>query len=195
MTSVNFSDMLKAASEAPGFSALPPGEYDCVVDSANVKQVSDGAKSAIAAQFKVENGPYQGQSCFNQFTLSPENPNALAFFFRHMGAMGLDKDYFAANPQLERVASDLVGRRCRVRVSIRQWQGQDRNQVDAVLPPSGSVRVPPVPSPAAPTSPVPSVPSNAVPVPPVPPVPTAPPAPKPPASHVVPPPVDDDLPF
>ncbi len=84
ITGVNFGDLLKAAGDA-GFSVIPAGAYDVVVDSASHKQVSGGAKEAIAVQFKVESGPYAGQSVFNNFVLSPDNANALAFFFRHMG--------------------------------------------------------------------------------------------------------------
>jgi Protein of unknown function (DUF669) len=135
MTSVNWSDLKTTADDA-GFEPLPANDYDVVIDTAAAKQASSG-KNMISVQFKVESGPYQGRSLWNQFVISPENANALAFFFRHMAALGLNSEYFKAEPPLERVAADLIGRRCMVKVSIRQWQGQDRNQVDAVAPPAG----------------------------------------------------------
>lgn len=182
--------MLKAAGEA-GFSVLPAGTYDVVVDTASSKKTSSD-KDSIALQFKVENGPNAGQNAFTQMVISPENANALAFWFRHMAAMGLTENYFQSNPALERVAADLIGRRCRIKVSIRQWQEQDRNQVDSILPPIGNAQAPAMPG----TSPAPPVPSSAVPGPPVPHVPT-PPAPVVPSAPTVipPPPGDDDLPF
>jgi hypothetical protein len=187
ITSINFNDLIKAAGDA-GFDALPAGTYDVVVDTAAHKTASSG-KEMITAQFKVENGPYASKSVFSQFVLSPDNANALSFWFRHMNAMGLGESYFQANPPLERVAADLTGRRCRVTLSIRQWQGQDRNQVDVVLPPLSNGQAPAVPSPAGNTVPAPAVSAVAVPGPPVPNVPATPAL----ASSIPPPP--DDLPF
>lgn len=214
MVSVNFSDMLKAAGDAPGFTVIPASDYDVVVDTAAHKTTSSG-KESIAVQFKVENGPHAGASLFWQAVLSPDNANALAFWFRHMAALGLTENYFQSNPPLERVAADLIGRRCRVAVGIRKWDNQDRNEVKSVMPADGNAPPPPpsagtpgipsvTPSPAvAPrtTSPAPAVPG-------VPAVPSTTPAPSayeqatgtaptitPTAVTPPPPPADDDLPF
>jgi hypothetical protein len=197
VTSVNFSDMLRAAGEAgAAFEALPAGQYDVVVDTAVSKPTSTG-KDSISVSYKVTTGPYAGRNCFTQFVLSPDKPTALSFFFRHMAAMSLGENYFQSNPPLERVAADLIGRQCRVTLSVRQFQGQDRNQVDQVLPPVGNAQAP-VTSPAPSTSPAPQVTgSGAVKPPAVPNVPAVPatvpntPAITPPP----PPPADDDLPF
>ena len=190
ITSYNFGDLLKAASEAGGGEPLPLGTYSVVVDSAVHKQTSTG-KESINIQVKVEDGPYAGRSVFVTQVLSPENANALAIFFRQMAAMGLAESYFSTNPSLERVAADLTGRRCQIKVSLREWQGQQRNQVDQILPPTGNAMAPAVSSPAAHISPAPAVSAAAAPGPPVPHVPTPPT----PAVVIPPPPGDDDLPF
>lgn len=195
MTSVSWNDLQKAAGEA-GFDPVPAGTYDVVVDTATAKKAGTG-KDMISCQFKVKGGPYDGKTVFNQFVLSPENPNALAFFFRHMAAMGLGEAYFASNPQLERVAADLQGRECRITVSIREWNETMRNQVDAVAAPAGGPRAAapsaslgnaPVPSTARAASNVPSVtPSKAAASPATPS--TPPPPPSAPAIG------EDDVPF
>jgi len=133
MAEFNWADLTKAADDA-GFGVLPAGPYDVYVAKAEAKKTSTG-KDQIAVQFKVENGPHQGKSIFNNFVLSPENGTALGFFFRHMKAMGLDGAYFASNPALAAVAANLVNRRCQVAVTIRQWNDEDRNQVDRISPP------------------------------------------------------------
>jgi Protein of unknown function (DUF669) len=134
MTSINWNDLRKSADDA-GFSVLAAGEYDAMVESAEAKKSSSG-KDMISCRFAVESGPHAGRKVFNQFVISPENANALGFFFRHMAALGLTSDYFEKSPSLETVATDLEGRRCRVTVSIREWNGQERNQVDKILAPS-----------------------------------------------------------
>jgi hypothetical protein len=139
MTVFNWDDLTKAADDA-GFEAVPAGEYDVEVATAEAAKTggnNGGTKDKIKVKFKIENGPHAGKSLFNDFVLSPENPNALGFFFRHMAALGLTREYFQGNPSLPVVAAALVGRRCRVKVSIRMWDEQERNQVDKVLPPLG----------------------------------------------------------
>lgn len=202
MGSVNWQQLQEAAGEA-SFEALPPSVYDVVVDAAEATQSSSG-KDMIKTTFRVEGGPYHGRKVFNQFVLSPENPNALNFFFRHMRAMGLGSEFFAANPRTEQVASALVGQPCRVRLSQREWpqgSGEFRNNVDAVM---AAVAVGMTPGTPPATSPAPVGPPglNGQ-APPPPPAAVAPPvapsyAPSyaPPAAAVPPPPsVDDEVPF
>lgn len=159
---------LTAAADDAGFSAIPANEYDLVVATAEVARTNanneGGAKDQIKVKFKVENGPHAGKAVFTNFVLSPENPNALGFFFRHMAALGLTREYFQGNPPLTQVAAALVGRRCRGKVSIRLWNEEERNQIDKILPPIGAA-----------TGPIPAAPGSAPPVPQVPvPGPTAP---------------------
>ncbi len=137
MTTLNWKDLQRAASES-GFDALPAGEYDIVTEQSSAVKSQNG-KDMIKTRFRVETGPYAGRAIFNQFVITPDNSNALNFFFRHMRVLGLDDAFFAANPSVEAVAAALVNRRARVRISIREWQGQERNQVDAVLPPSNGM--------------------------------------------------------
>ena len=127
---VNFNDLLKAADDA-GFSVVPANDYDAEVATAEAKTTSSG-KNQIAVRFKITSGPQAGKSVFNNFVISPDNANALGFFFRHMAAMGLEREYFAANPPLAQAAAALVGRKVTITVSVEQWNGQDRNRVNAV---------------------------------------------------------------
>lgn len=199
MTSVSWGDLQKAAGEA-GFDPVPAGPYDVIVDSATAKKAGTG-KDMITCQFRVQGGPYDGKIIFNQFVLSPENPNALAFFFRHMAAMGLGEAYFASNPQLERVAADLQGRACRITVSVREWNDTMRNQVDAVAAPAGGPRAAAAtPAASLGTAPMPSAARTAANVPSV--TPSTPKATSSPATPSTPPPPpsapaigDDDVPF
>lgn len=138
--SFNFTDLTKAAEDA-GFTVLAKGDYDVEVVTAEAKVTGTG-KPQIAVKLKVIAGPSTGKTLFNNFVITKENANALGFFFRHMAAFGLPIDYFNTNPPLAQVASQLVGKRATVSVSIRQWQGTDRNQVDGVKPLNGAGALP-----------------------------------------------------
>lgn len=136
MASFSWNDLQTAADDA-GFGVIPAGEYEAIVKTAEHKKTGTG-KDKIAIRFSVTGGPASGKSVFNDFVISPDNGTALGFFFRHMKALGLGPDYFASNPDLAKVAGDLVGRNCVVVVGIRQWNEEDRNEVKAIKPSGGA---------------------------------------------------------
>lgn len=127
---VNFNDLLKAADDA-GFSIVPASDYEAEVATAEAKTTSTG-KNQIAIRFKILAGPQAGKSVFNNFVISPDNANALGFFFRHMAALGLEREFFAGNPPLNQAAALLVGKRATITVAVEQWNGADRNRVNGV---------------------------------------------------------------
>lgn len=148
MATANFADLLKAAEDA-GFSNCPPGTYDVRVAEATAKTTGAG-KDMIVVKYEIIGGPHGGRKVPNNFVISPENANALGFFFRHMQAMGLDAAYFSQNPSPQQVATDLVGKTCRIEVGTRVWNGEEREDVKKVLAPLSGAETPAAPAPAAP---------------------------------------------
>jgi hypothetical protein len=136
MATANWADLVKAAEDA-GFSNCPPGTYDVKVVAAEAKQTS-AQKDMIVVKFEIIGGPHGGRKVPNNFVISPENANALGFFFRHMRALGLDSTYFNSNPPVAQVAADLVGKECRIEVGTRVWNGEEREDVKKILAPSGA---------------------------------------------------------
>lgn len=125
----SWSDLLTDAGGAgDSFEPLPAGDYDFIISQADVKQTANG-KTMYAVRCKVESGPHKDRLVFHNFVVSPENPNALAMFFRQLNVLGLGREFFAQNPSDHQVAEHLVDRRFRGDITIRTWQGQDRNEV------------------------------------------------------------------
>ncbi len=137
MSTLKWSEWLASADEG-GFSTIPAGEYDLYVDSVTAKQSSSG-KDMLAVRFKVESGPHEGASTFTNFVISPESPAALSFLIRKLAALGLDREYLAKNPSLEQIASDMENRRCTGKVSIREFNGSERNDIETLKPPADGV--------------------------------------------------------
>jgi hypothetical protein len=186
MGTVNWADLQKAAGEA-GFDPVPAAVYDVAVEKAEAKQSNSG-KDMIAVTFKITAGPYTGKPVFTQFVLSPDNPTALNFFFRHLAALGITKEFFTTNPRMDQIAVALVNRPGRVKVSIKEYNGLDRNQVDQVFPPPPGTTPAPLPTGPvalgpggmevfAPTAPAPPMPSGPIAVAPSGPIAVAPPGP------------------
>lgn len=179
MTVINFQQAMEQASKA-SFDPLPDGTYDLIcIETTPTESATN--KPMIKAKYQVETGPSVGKKVFTQYTFSPESDTALAIFFRQMAFHGLDAAFFAAQPAWETVAASLVGRRVRMQLDQREWQGQMRNNVKQVMPPSdgGAVvaQVPPAapppqvappqvaaPATVAPMAVAPQVPAPAVPV-------------------------------
>jgi len=170
VTTIDFNRALQDAKGA-SMEALPVGDYDVEVAKSESTTSSNG-KPMIRVTMKVVAGPYEKRSVLNQFVMSQENPVALSIFFRHMKAFGLTEDWFlqlGSAGSLEPVANALIGRRARLTLGHRDWQGETRNEVKAVKPYTGA----PGPAPAGPTGPA----TGGLLVPPPAPVAAAPPAP------------------
>jgi len=128
-----FSELLKQADNS-GFGIIPASDYDAVIDNAEVRETSTG-KQKLACRFRIIGGAYNNRVLLNDFVLSPGSPNAMAIFFRHMAALGLDSAYFSRDPSLNRVADDLKDKEARIKVETRTWQGVERNGIAQVQPP------------------------------------------------------------
>lgn len=148
MATSSFSDLLKAAEDA-GYSNCPPGTYDARVVAAETKTTGAG-KDMIVVKFEIIGGPNGGRKVPNNFVISPENANALGFFFRHMRALGLDSAYFASNPSVQQVAGDLVNKVCRIEVGTRTWNGEEREDIKKIMPALGGQTAAPAPVAAQP---------------------------------------------
>lgn len=170
MSTIDWNALKKTADDAT--KPAPPDDYTCEITKCEATSAASSGNPMLKATMKIVDGPYAGKTVFNNFNLTLDHAFAMSIFFRHMAAFGLTDEFFAQGPEMDQVAAALVGRRARVTLSIRQWQGQDRNQVDNVQPipgvpaggpgssvpviatgPSGMTPTTPGPVPASPASP------------------------------------------
>jgi hypothetical protein len=146
VATTTWADLMKSADDA-GFSNTPPGTYDATVFSAEAKTTSNG-KDQVVVRFQIVGGPNGGRKTApRNLVVSPENPNALGFFFRDMRSLGLGNDFFAKEPSMQAIAAALVGRPCRIEVGTRVWNNEEREDIKRIMPsaPGGaSVPVAPV---------------------------------------------------
>jgi hypothetical protein len=167
----------------------------------------------VKVKYTVTSGPHANRRVWNQYVVSPENPNAMSFFFQHLGAHGLDGAFIAqcapGEAGVAQMAAAMLGTQVRLELGVEMYQGQNRNKVVKVMPPTTGAGMPspqgtpaaaaPAPTPpaapplppAAPAAPAPpqppAAPAAPTPAPPVPPTPETPdpaPAPAPPAPPV-----------
>lgn len=125
----SWSDLMDDAGGAGGsFEPLPDADYDFEIAECEAKQAQSG-KSMYVAKCKVETGPHAGRLVWHNFVISPENPNALSWFFRNMALFGLTQEYFRSDPSDHQVAAKLIGKRFRGQLVTKTWNNQERNEI------------------------------------------------------------------
>lgn len=114
------------------------GDFPVIIVKADAAKSSND-KDMIKFQAKIESGPYAGRPLWGQFTISPESPVAMRIFFTHMAVLGIDAKFWEANPNapMQQVADALLNRRAIATLGVRQWQGQDREEIQQWKPPLG----------------------------------------------------------
>lgn len=157
MTDKTWDELFNESGESAG--PLPDAEYDFVVRKATSKKTSNG-KPMYMARCEVETGQYAKRTIFHNFVVSAESPDAMRIFFQQMGALGMTKEFWRQNPSDDRVCQALEGRRFRASTTIRQWQGEDRNNLQRIKAAAqgvgtGAPPPPPVAGPGAPPAPAP----------------------------------------
>jgi hypothetical protein len=185
-------DFSKLMQDAKAGGAWPVGDYDFEIADATAAKASTGS-DMIKTKLRCLVGPYANKQITNNFVLSPDSAGALAIFFRHMKAFGLDDTFFKSvgTADLEPIARALVGRRARIQIKHREWNGAMQNDVATIKPLTDGVGVVhstqstvPPPPPGAPAAPAPAAPppppQDSTITPPPPPAPSPAPAPPPP---------------
>ncbi len=110
------------------FEVIEPGVYAATVSKAEAKVASTGSPM-IALTFTLEDDPYEGRKVFSNLVL---HPNALWRVKRDMIAFGWEAEDLEGEIDVE--PEDFEELACRTRVDIREYRGEDRNSVEAILP-------------------------------------------------------------
>jgi hypothetical protein len=115
------------------------GEFPLVIVEAIAGKTNAGDKDMIKFKAKVESGPYVDRPIWGQFVISPESPVAMRILFSHLASLGMDSAFFAKNPRAttEQLAQALVNRRAIGVIGSRQWNGQDREEIQQWKPALG----------------------------------------------------------
>ena len=131
MSTVNFSELLKQAGTAAtsnNYEPLPDGDYDLKVIEASATTTSTG-KLMFKVTNEVQGGAYDKRRVWDQLVVSPDNPKAMNMFFMKAGAMGLNTEYWNANPSPAQVEQALMGRAYRATLGTRTYNGNQSNEI------------------------------------------------------------------
>lgn len=116
---------------------VPTDTYACVVTKADYVAESKGSGNpAIAFQWTVNEGDYEGRTLFRSYSVQPK---ALIFLKKVLIALGIDPEDLEADIDIDSILTELVGTECNVVVSVGEYNGAPSNSVDDVKPAGVSV--------------------------------------------------------
>lgn len=126
---ISWDDLINEAGDniQTSFEALPAGDYDLEIVEATATQ-SKAGKPMFKTKSKVVGGPYNGRLLWDNIVLTTDNAQALGFFFRKMGALGLTVDYFKQKPSNAHITASLQGRKYRAKIGQRTYNGELQNE-------------------------------------------------------------------
>lgn len=145
MASINWNQYI-AAAEAAGesledFTPIPAGTYEVnVLEAAAVKtkgQNGKAVKDMLKLTLVVEGGPHAGRRLWSNQVFSPESPKAVAIFIRTLKSLGVGQ-LMDAGASFEQIAAGLKGAAATVKVSVGEWGGKPKNDVDSLAGRSGA---------------------------------------------------------
>jgi hypothetical protein len=128
VSSLNWGDLVKDAGEVGSYEPLPDGDYDLKVLEATAK-VAQSGKTMFAIKAQVQGGAHNNRLVWDNLVVTPDSPAALGMFFRKMGALGLNREFFGSNPSNAQIEQALIGRSFRGQIGSRTWQGQKKNEI------------------------------------------------------------------
>ena len=117
-------DESKQADKA--YEPIPADDYDYIISKSEAVKTKAGDKDMLKVQFKVIHGDHAKRVVFHNFVLTTDSPISMSIFLKQMNVLGLDEAYFAADPSVEKLAADLVGRVFRGKTEITEWNGKQR---------------------------------------------------------------------
>lgn len=97
----------------------PAGTFPAVVTNA-VADTTKNGKPMLKLTFKTSEGKVHGRLVY-----SPENPTAKRMWFKQLSNLGLVKEFFDAGPELDDVAFTCVKAEVLIRVTHREYEGND----------------------------------------------------------------------
>jgi hypothetical protein len=131
-TTVNWAELINEASTGAA-NPVPPGDYDIIVREASHTTTQNG-KLMFKVKMQILTGPQLNRTVYNNFVVSPENANALSFFFQHMAIFGMDQNFFLANPSPDTVVANLLNKQAKIQTDLRDWNGAKQVDVKKISP-------------------------------------------------------------
>lgn len=126
-------DLEGTSDELPKFEPIPPGVYDAVVENVEFGPSQNSGNPMLTWQFRVTQTPYENRTLFFWTVLNSEF--GVRMLKRILVRIAPDISLSNFSPKVFAESGAALGLPCRLKVAVRPYQGERRNNVKDVLPP------------------------------------------------------------
>ena len=123
---VDFNDV-----EDSGFEALPRGVYPVVIQECEFSFSQAKGTPMWTLRLEVEDGDYAGRVLFTHMVMAGKGLPITKKYLSRLAPQLLEAPFDA---QDEDVIESMIGLRCRAKVVVRKYDGEDRNNVRDLIP-------------------------------------------------------------
>lgn len=118
--------------EVQEFEPIPQGTYDAVVSAAEyVEESESSGEPFVKFEFTVDEGEFSGRKLFLNRSCQPQ---ALWSLKRTLRVLGVEDGVLDNEWDTEEVLPDIIGNPCRIRVGMKEYMGEERNEVVRISP-------------------------------------------------------------
>ena len=117
--------------EEVSFEVMPRGLYNCIVCENEFTYSASAGNPMWSLQLEVEDGDYAGRRLFTHMVFAGKG---MGITKRHLSRLAPELCDAPFDPTNEEIVQSILGRRICAKVTIRKWEGEDRNNVGDLLP-------------------------------------------------------------
>ena len=117
--------------EDVAFEALPRGMYDCVIADCEFTYSQSSGNPMWSLQLEVSDGEYAGRKLYSHMVFAGAG---LPITKRQLGRIASDLMEGPFNPEDDEIISGMIGKDVKAKVTVRKYEGQDRNNVQDLYP-------------------------------------------------------------
>lgn len=126
MSEINWEDLKKTRDDVK--KLIPDGDQPMLVIEAEAVTASTG-NPMIKLKLTVREGEFKGRNLFTNIVMVADNGWALDRMFKNFTALGIDDEFLAMKPGLDRIAAAMKDRNVIGVVDHHEWKGEDRNGI------------------------------------------------------------------
>lgn len=125
---------LSNVEEAGGFEAIPKGTYDVICADCEFTFSQSSGNPMWTLQWEIEDGEYAGRKLFTHWVWAGKG---LPFTKAAVTAVAPHLLQGPFDPSDDEYVEGMLGVRARAKVVIKKYEGENRNNVSALLAPLG----------------------------------------------------------
>jgi len=115
------------------FEVMPRGMYDCVINDCEFNFSQAKGNPMWSIELEVTSGEFAGRTLYSHMVFAGKG---LGFTKAALGRIRPDLVQGTMNPEDPDVIASMLGMNVRAKVTIKPYEGEDRNNVRGLYPPS-----------------------------------------------------------